>query len=247
MRYIPLLSLLLVLLACAQTKSHVDTEHNSMNALDWNGRYYGQLSCATCSGMDVNITLNSDLTFHMTVINLDKPEKVYHTEGTFIWNKNGSIIELSSTIDQVAKRYKVIEGGLVIVDDKDQVVSVQDSMLFKNDLTITGREWLLFEIQGKKLKFDKSSVQPNLVLDENGKVRGTTGCNQYHGDYTTSGGMTLRFGPMATTKMFCSELMDLETAFLEVFQQCDNYTISGDTLSLNKGKMAALAKFVQKQ
>lgn len=247
MKYIQFLPLLMMLLACGQSKNYVDTQHNSLNSLDWDGRYYGKLSCTDCTGLDVNIILNRDLTFHMTVINLDKPEKVFHTEGTFIWNKNGSIIELSSTIDQVAKRYKVIEGGLVIVDDKDQVVSVQDSMLFKKDLLITGREWSLFEIQGKKLKFDKSSIQPNLLLDENGKVRGTTGCNQYHGAYTTPGEMTLRFGPMATTKMFCSELMDLETAFLEVFQQCDNYTISGDTLSLNKGKMAPLVKFVQKQ
>jgi hypothetical protein len=37
--------------------------------------------------------------------------------------------------------------------------------------------------------------------------------------------------------------MEKEVAFMEVLQKADNYAIQGKTLSLNKARMAPLAKF----
>jgi hypothetical protein len=37
--------------------------------------------------------------------------------------------------------------------------------------------------------------------------------------------------------------MERETEFLKVFEMADNYSLSGTTLSLNKARMAPLARF----
>jgi heat shock protein HslJ len=37
--------------------------------------------------------------------------------------------------------------------------------------------------------------------------------------------------------------MEKETIFMELLQKADNYSIKGNVLSLNKGRMAPLAKF----
>jgi heat shock protein HslJ len=43
--------------------------------------------------------------------------------------------------------------------------------------------------------------------------------------------------------MACPD-MQTERLFLETFGQVDNYSIGANTLSLNKARMAALARFV---
>ncbi len=246
MKHVVMVAGLLLLFACGSEKMAADNAHNSMNALDWNGRYSGKLACTDCPGIEVNLILNRDLTFEMSSIYLDKPEKVFHTNGTFTWSKKGDIIELSSANDKVGTRYKVIEGGLKAVDADDKLLEGEGHVLAKDDLLITNREWVLFEVQGKRLKMGPDEAAPSLLLEDNGAVKGSTGCNQLNGRFTTNGPMTIRFGVMAATKMFCSDKMDLEKAVFDVLGKCDNYTLSGDTLSLNKAKMAPLARFVQK-
>ena len=44
--------------------------------------------------------------------------------------------------------------------------------------------------------------QPNLVLEADGKLHGTDGCNRLVGSYEASG-TTITFGPMGGTRMFC--------------------------------------------
>ncbi|GAA1857402.1 META domain-containing protein [Paeniglutamicibacter psychrophenolicus] len=44
--------------------------------------------------------------------------------------------------------------------------------------------------------------QPNLVLEANGKLHGTDGCNRLVGSYEASG-TDITFGPLGGTRMFC--------------------------------------------
>jgi len=46
-----------------------------------------------------------------------------------------------------------------------------------------------------------------------------------------------------STKMACMNNMELESQFLNALDQADNYTLTGDTLILNKERMAPLARF----
>ncbi|RAX49399.1 META domain-containing protein [Arthrobacter sp. AQ5-05] len=44
--------------------------------------------------------------------------------------------------------------------------------------------------------------QPNLVLEADGKLHGTDGCNRLVGSYEASG-TDITFGPLGGTRMFC--------------------------------------------
>lgn len=54
---------------------------------------------------------------------------------------------------------------------------------------------------------------PALRLDDDGRVRGTTGCNRVIGSYGLDG-LTLTFGPLATTRMACDEAAARQEAVL---------------------------------
>ena len=53
----------------------------------------------------------------------------------------------------------------------------------------------------------------------------------------------IKLSRIITTKMACMNTMELERHFTSALQEADNYTVTGDTLVLNKAKMAPLAKF----
>lgn len=82
-----------------------------------------------------------------------------------------------------------------------------------------------------------------LKTDKN-RVQGFAGCNTMSGEYTLEDGNRIRFSKMAVTMRACPEVDFNESEFLEVFNLADNYTINGDTLSLNVGRRAPLAVFV---
>ena len=56
----------LIMLSCNSTKNtkqQVPDEHNSQNALDWNGIYRGTLPGADCEGILTTITLQKDMLY----------------------------------------------------------------------------------------------------------------------------------------------------------------------------------------
>jgi len=81
-----------------------------------------------------------------------------------------------------------------------------------------------------------------LKTDEN-RVTGFAGCNTLTGAYTLEDGNRIRFSNMGVTMMACPDVDFNESSFLEVFNLADNYTINGDTLTLNVGRRAPLAVF----
>ena len=69
---------------------------------------------------------------------------------------------------------------------------------------------------------EEADGQPHLILEANGKLSGTDGCNRLSGGWEQDGDV-VTFGEVATTAMACPDvetwLMDLDTA-----------RIDGDTL-----------------
>jgi heat shock protein HslJ len=63
--------------------------------------------------------------------------------------------------------------------------------------------WALEAIDGKPIdEVTFNNHRPRLEFNSEGKVYGTTGCNDISGAYTTDG-VKLSFGPMIATKMAC--------------------------------------------
>ena len=104
-------------------------------------------------------------------------------------------------------------------------------------------KWELAEIMGKAVEPGPDGRRPHLVLDAaQERAFGFAGCNRFSGGFTVdeaTGRITL--GPLAATMMACAS-MEVETAFMEALQTADNYTLVDGVLSLNKARMAPLAR-----
>jgi heat shock protein HslJ len=104
--------------------------------------------------------------------------------------------------------------------------------------------WKLTELMGEPIVMATGTkTEMHLVLKKEGNlINGNGGCNSFRGIYTLLEGSRLSFSQLVGNRMACLS-MDKETAFMEVLQQVDNYAIQGKILSLNKARMAPLAKF----
>ena len=74
--------------------------------------------------------------------------------------------------------------------------------------SLEGSEWGPVETPAK---------EQFVAFKSNGEIIGHGGCNQFFGQYTQEG-QTLTIGALASTKKFCADVMDAETAFMQKLQ-----------------------------
>jgi heat shock protein HslJ len=110
---------------------------------------------------------------------------------------------------------------------------------------ITDNTWMLIELNGNPIKNDSSSQRiPQIVFrSAENKFNGNTGCNSMAGTYELKENNRILLTGIFSTKMACMNNMEIEGQFLNALEQADNYTLTGDTLILNKARMAPLARF----
>lgn len=109
---------------------------------------------------------------------------------------------------------------------------------------IVNKKWKLKTLEGKDVSNDEEN-EIFFELDSNeGRVHGFAGCNTFNGLYVLEKGMRIRFNQVATTMMACPEGEVKERDVMNVFNLANNYTIDGNTLSLNVGRRAPLAVFI---
>lgn len=107
------------------------------------------------------------------------------------------------------------------------------------------RYWKLIELMGKPVKADSTFMkEPHVIFkgDKN-EVHGNGGCNGFGGEYEWKAPNRIKIERLMSTQMACPAL-DIENKFTKVLTEADNYYVKGDTLILNKAKMAPLARFV---
>lgn len=110
---------------------------------------------------------------------------------------------------------------------------------------VSGKYWKLVTLEGKKVTMVPNQQRENyFTLNAESKtINGFSGCNSFSGTYSMEKGWRIRFTNMASTMMACPDVNINESEYLKVFELADNYTIVGDTLSLNVGRRAPLAVF----
>jgi heat shock protein HslJ len=111
--------------------------------------------------------------------------------------------------------------------------------------SLADTEWRLIELMGSPIPATMTSLKEvTLQFTKDGnRVSGYSGCNTYGGGYTTPEPSKISFSQMLSTMKACPSNMDLESAYLKMLQEVDNYTINKNVLSLNKAKMAPMARF----
>ncbi|MEG0927824.1 MULTISPECIES: META domain-containing protein [Chryseobacterium] len=126
------------------------------------------------------------------------------------------------------------------------LVSCQTQTAQKPTTTdITGKTWKLTELNGQPIKLKNAKNNPSFKLNMDGmRYEGHAGCNGLGGTFEIKPEiMRIKFNQGMSTMMACEDL-DIENQFTRAILAADNYSVNGNTLTLNKARMAPLAKFV---
>ncbi|ULQ56704.1 copper resistance protein NlpE N-terminal domain-containing protein [Flavihumibacter rivuli] len=217
---------------------------NSQTSLDWDGVYTGVLPCADCEGLETVVMLNKDNTYSIQRRYKGKSTDIVSKTGKFSWNKEGGKVILEG---ENPGTFQVGENALIQLDmDGNKITGELASkyVLSKVQPGITEKYWKLVEINGKPVvKNEQMRREPFIILKAEGnKVNGNGGCNNIMGTYEIKEGNRISFGKMASTMMACPD-MTIEDAFKKVLESADNFSLNGDKMSLNKARMAPLARF----
>ena len=104
--------------------------------------------------------------------------------------------------------------------------------------------WTLVELMGKPILLNENNKKKIYIFlqKEENRVLGFSGCNTIMGKYELKEGNRITFSDMASTMMACPDLA-IETEFNKMLGTVDNYSLNGTTMTLNKAKMAPMARF----
>lgn len=111
------------------TQSAFEKEHTAQNSLDWPGVYKGQLPCADCGGIDVELTLEDSgkYLYKQTYLESRNGDQTFDDEGSFTWNKEGQVVTLEGTSGgpDGAVRYFVGENVLFPADKDGKIIEIE--------------------------------------------------------------------------------------------------------------------------
>jgi heat shock protein HslJ len=220
-----------------------DGAHDSRNSLDWAGTYHGVLPCADCPGIETVVTLRQQGTFQSRSTYLEREGPVRQQQGRFTWSEDGGTVMLEG--DPPA-RYRVGENRLTaLAQDGSHITGAlaDKYVLEKLPPGLLGRPWRLVELRGQPVA--TLEREPYLFLEtRDNRVTGFGGCNGFTGAFTLDEAtMRLSFDKVASTMMACDRGMDVEQALHEVLNMTDNFSLAEGQLSLNRARMAPLARF----
>ena len=89
------------------------------------------------------------------------------------------------------------------------------------------------------------NVQITATFDNQGRITGYGGCNNYNTNYVLSGkqlfnGMGISVGPIASTRMFCADSSDTETTYLQILGKAQAYVVNGNDLTITDNLNSSL-------
>ena len=112
----------------------------------------------------------------------------------------------------------------------------------KPDVTLTNTYWKLVELNGGAVVAGEDR-ELHMTLRGDDQVGGYAGCNQFTGSVTVSGD-GLSFGPIATTRRMCPDVMQQEDAFLQALESAHRFSISGEDLAIENANGEVTMRFV---
>lgn len=241
---LPIISLTL-LISCGTSKNveteEITTNDSSMTSIEWPGVYAGTSTKKDGESIHAQVILTESLSFEMTNCYSTKSESFFKTNGTFTWDKTGSILEFGTINDGMSRYIKVGENKLWEVNEKGQELKEQGMELTKIDSNFFALTWSLAQLEGDKVK--TTGTWPTIHFDENGKLSGNGSCNQFSGSYILGGEGYIQFGVLAATKKMCPESMDLENTYFNMLSKAVSYSVEIDLLYLKNAEGAVLAVF----
>ncbi|MDI5986553.1 META domain-containing protein [Halomonas sp. M4R5S39] len=112
-----------------------------------------------------------------------------------------------------------------------------------HDESLENTYWKLTRVGDVAAEAVDNQREAHFVLHvEESRVAGSTGCNRLAGSYRLEND-SLRFGPLATTRMACLEGAETEQAFLTALEAAASWQVEGQALTLKDEAGAAVAHF----
>jgi heat shock protein HslJ len=130
---------------------------------------------------------------------------------------------------QSADAFSFNESGQLVINISDPADGYA-FMVFVNQKTVpflsTG--WVLSSLVTPDGEIDVPPASaPVIIFPEDGNMTGNGGCNQLSSEFTSGEG-TISIGEIATTMMYCEDVMDVEAGFTAGLAQVTRYEITGD-------------------
>lgn len=239
---------LIMLLSCNnhdEAQTEFQDEHTAQNSLDWQGTYSGILPCADCEGISTELSINDDLKYTLISHYLGKDKALSDTlTGDFSFE--GNRIRLGGIKEsEGSSLYKIEENRIRHLDMEGNVIEgdlAEHYILNKNgNPQVEDKKWKLVEIYGKPVQ-ESSDTHYLIFHSKEGRLEAKAGCNQLSLNYTIKNSLQLSIKEGLSTLMAC-ENDTIEKELLQVFQEADNLSTDEKSLSINKARMAPLARF----
>jgi heat shock protein HslJ len=112
------------------------------------------------------------------------------------------------------------------------------------DSALVEKCWKLIELNGVSVANKNSPKEPHIIFKIDGnRFNGNAGCNSIMGSYQIKHPGRISFSEVASTMMMCLN-METEELFKQTLEKADSYIVKNDSLTLNRARMAPLARFV---
>ena len=128
--------------------------------------------------------------------------------------------------------------------NSDSTNAITEAAPASAKISIANKKWKLIELMGRPVADSVDGKEPFMLFQMSDSTYAANGgCNGLGGKFELNE-QTLRiqFKQGMSTMMACPD-MTVENGLKEVLSTTDNYTVNDTILSLNKARMAPLARF----
>jgi len=167
----------------------------------------------------------------------------YTIDGDALTITMGAMTQRGCTGDVEAQETALLqqlpEVASFVIDDGDALILTDDTgatlLVYDADSTTLVGDWTATGVNNGAGGVETNAQTEALTATfaEDGTLSGSGGCNTFTAGYTVDGAEGLTIGPIASTKMACSdEVMTAENAYFTALSNVATYSVSAGTLTL---------------
>lgn len=108
---------------------------------------------------------------------------------------------------------------------------------------LTNTYWQLEEVAGEAVAASGAASEAHLILRDDGRINGFSGCNAFQGEYQLIDGRRLVFSRIASTRRACADADSPEAAFFDALANTAGVRMEDRRLWLMTTDGEALAEF----
>jgi len=230
-------------ISCKMQKKEAENTAEEEQATTVDALYSGITPCADCEGIQVLLRLSIDGTYELQQTYLGKDNEQFISFGDYTYDPETGLVNIGSSEEPV--NYLLEEQSLTQLDREGNKIEGEHAAMYvlvKVDENLVNKYWKLTEVMGQAVGSPDGAKEAYITFGaDNARVSGNYGCNDFSGEYELKPGGRIILKQLVATEKMCLE-METETKFKEALNVVDSYTVNGDTLILNRARMAPLAR-----